>query len=185
MNLRTSTSRRRNRRHALRANVHTGSDFRVGVNSVIWAPTMLLIGNNVICGSYNRIEVDGEIGDHVLMANNVSIIGRRDHAIDQIGVPITQANRVHENPDLSDPVRIGADVWLGFGVTILSGVTIGSSTIIGAGSLVTHDVPANTIAIGTPARKLRDRFDETSWTQHWNTLASKGIHVPERASLHT
>lgn len=53
------------------------------------------------------------------------------------------------------PVTIGNNVWLGGNVTILPGVTIGDNCTIGAGSVVTHDIPANTVAAGNPARVIR------------------------------
>lgn len=56
--------------------------------------------------------------------------------------------RVHE-------VTLGDNVWLGGSVTILPGVTIGSDSIIGAGSVVTHDIPAGTVAVGNPCRSVR------------------------------
>lgn len=53
------------------------------------------------------------------------------------------------------PVNIGHNVWIGGSVTILAGVTIGDNCTIGAGSVVTHDIPANSIAVGNPARVIR------------------------------
>ncbi len=53
------------------------------------------------------------------------------------------------------PVTIGNDVWIGGNVTILPGVTIGDNCTIGAGSVVTHDIPANSIAVGNPARVIK------------------------------
>ena len=50
------------------------------------------------------------------------------------------------------PIRIGANVWIGGGALIMPGVTIGDNAIIGAGSVVTRDVPAGAIAVGSPAR---------------------------------
>ena len=54
-------------------------------------------------------------------------------------------------------IKIGDDVWLGFGVIILSGVHIGSGTVIGAGSVVTHNIPDGAVAVGIPARVIRMR----------------------------
>lgn len=53
------------------------------------------------------------------------------------------------------PVRIGKNCWLGAGVTVLPGVTIGDNTVVGAGSLVTRDLPANVVAVGSPCRVIR------------------------------
>ena len=53
------------------------------------------------------------------------------------------------------PVTIGDSVWIGGNVTILPGVTIGDNCTIGAGSVVTHDIPANSIAAGNPARVIK------------------------------
>ena len=54
------------------------------------------------------------------------------------------------------PVRIGDYVWIGANVIILPGVTIGDHSVIGAGSIVTHDIPANVVALGTPCRVIRE-----------------------------
>ena len=53
------------------------------------------------------------------------------------------------------PVTIGNNVWIGGSVTILAGVTIGDNCTIGAGSVVTRDIPANSVAVGNPARVVR------------------------------
>ncbi|MEC1375469.1 DapH/DapD/GlmU-related protein [Heyndrickxia oleronia] len=54
------------------------------------------------------------------------------------------------------PIRIGNDVWIGGSCVILAGVTIGDNSIVAAGSVVTKDVPANTIVAGNPAKILRN-----------------------------
>jgi maltose O-acetyltransferase len=53
------------------------------------------------------------------------------------------------------PVTIGADCWIGMGACILPGVTLGDRVTVGAGSVVTHDLPDNCLAVGTPARPIR------------------------------
>lgn len=58
------------------------------------------------------------------------------------------------------PIRIGEGAWLGFGVIVLGGVSIGRGTVVGAGSIVTHDLPDNAIAVGSPARVVRYREPE-------------------------
>ncbi|ACQ80377.1 putative sugar acetyltransferase [Beutenbergia cavernae DSM 12333] len=54
------------------------------------------------------------------------------------------------------PITIGDNVWLGGGVIVCPGVTIGSDSVIGAGSVVTRDIPAGVVAVGNPARVVRE-----------------------------
>ncbi|MDI6518508.1 sugar O-acetyltransferase [Streptomyces coelicoflavus] len=54
------------------------------------------------------------------------------------------------------PIVIGDNVWLGGGAIVLPGVTIGDNSVIGAGAVVTKDVPANVVAVGNPARPVRN-----------------------------
>jgi len=91
------------------------------------------------------------IGDKVLLGPNVTI------AVTGHGL----------HPDLRQrgetcafPVRIGNCVWIGAGVIVCPGVTIGDNVVIGAGSIVTRDIPADTIAVGNPCRALRAITDE-------------------------
>jgi len=53
-------------------------------------------------------------------------------------------------------IHIGRNCWLGAGVIVMPGVTIGDNTVIGAGSVVTRDIPANVVAVGSPCRVLRE-----------------------------
>ena len=57
---------------------------------------------------------------------------------------------------IGKPTRIGERCWLGAHVTVLKGVTIGDDTVVGAGSVVTKSLPARVIAVGNPARVLRE-----------------------------
>jgi acetyltransferase-like isoleucine patch superfamily enzyme len=57
----------------------------------------------------------------------------------------------------SGRVTVGADCWIGMGVSILPGVTIGEGCVIGAGSVVVKDLAPYSVAVGNPARALRDR----------------------------
>ncbi|MEO1602196.1 MAG: CatB-related O-acetyltransferase [Pseudomonadota bacterium] len=54
--------------------------------------------------------------------------------------------------------RVGHDVWTGFGATIMAGSHIGSGAVIGAGAVVAGDIPPYAVAVGNPARPVRQRF---------------------------
>ncbi len=56
----------------------------------------------------------------------------------------------YQGAQYSLPVHIGENVWIGANVSILPGVTIGDNCVIGAGSVVTHSIPANSVAYGAP-----------------------------------
>lgn len=63
-------------------------------------------------------------------------------------------NKYHDFVNSSGKVTIGSNIYFGTNVTVLKGVTIGDNCVIGANSLVTHDIPANSVAAGTPCRVL-------------------------------
>ncbi|WP_314302345.1 sugar O-acetyltransferase [Kocuria palustris] len=56
----------------------------------------------------------------------------------------------------AEPITLGDNVWLGGGVIVCPGVSIGENTVVGAGSVVTRDLPANVIAVGNPAKVMRE-----------------------------
>ncbi len=64
---------------------------------------------------------------------------------------------VMTQPLVSRPTVISDGVWLGAGCIVLKGVTIGRNTVVGAGSVVVHDLPADIVAVGRPARVTRKR----------------------------
>jgi phosphonate metabolism protein (transferase hexapeptide repeat family) len=59
----------------------------------------------------------------------------------------------------SHPISIGHDTWIGHGAIIMPGVTVGNGAVIGSGAVVTRDVPAYSIAVGSPARVVKLRFE--------------------------
>jgi maltose O-acetyltransferase len=61
--------------------------------------------------------------------------------------------------EYAEPITIADNVWLGGGVIVCPGVTIGEDTVVGAGAVVTRDLPAGVVAVGTPARVLREISD--------------------------
>ena len=86
------------------------------------------------------------VGDHFFIGPNVGIY-TVNHALlpDQRNAGIMR----------SLPIAIGNNVWIGGHTVVMQGVTIGDNTVIGAGSVVTHDIPAGVVAVGSPCRVLR------------------------------
>ena len=67
------------------------------------------------------------------------------------------AAAIQSQPDIPLAKKIGQDVWLGAGVTVLGGVAIGDGCVVGAGAVVTHDLPCGSISMGVPARVVGHR----------------------------
>lgn len=111
------------------------------------------VGDNVYVNFNLTVVDDGEvfIGDSVMFAPNVTI--------STTGHPVHPSFR-DKGAQFSLPVSIGSHVWIGSNVVILPGVTIGENSVIGAGSVVTHDIPANTVAFGVPCRPVRAITEE-------------------------
>lgn len=105
------------------------------------------IGPNCLLGSAERLTV----GRYTLIGFSCSI-GGLQHGFEDAGTPIVKQSLVSRGG-----VVIGADVWLGANVTVMDGVTIGDGAVIGAGSVVTGDIPPYTVAVGAPARVIRER----------------------------
>lgn len=163
-------------RAAIGSNVTVGRNFRAGFGSRVNSLHGLKVGNSVSLGPGSLVEVNGEIGDFVLIARNVQIVGRADHAIDEVGTPIVFSTWIGDRDSREhDTVRIERDVWLGANVVVLGGVRIGEGSVVGAGSVVSADIPPFTIAAGVPARPLRKRFNSAAEeAQHRDAL--DGVH---------
>ena len=86
------------------------------------------------------------IGDDVQIGPNVQLL-TPTHPLD----PATRRARWES----ADPIAIGSNVWLGGGAIVLGGATIGDDTVVGAGAVVTADLPAGVVAVGSPARVIR------------------------------
>lgn len=109
-------------------NIHVGDNFLANYNLTILDIAPVEIGNNVWIGPNTDIYT---------VNHPLTIQGRRD----RLGI--------------GKPVKIGNDVWIGGHCTICPGVTIGDGAAIAAGSVVTKDVPANTLVGGTPAKIIK------------------------------
>lgn len=74
-----------------------------------------------------------------------------------VGHPVDAVGMRNEGWEKAAPIEVGCDTWIGAGVIVLPGVRIGDRVTIGAGSLVTRDIPDDSVALGQPARVVRGR----------------------------
>ena len=137
--------------HEGRLEVGAGTLFEPGVWLTGPAPAHIRIGG----GSFLNLGVMiaaaelVEIGEHCMLANGCFVTDA-DHRFDDPEKPVPWQGFTSKGP-----TRLGDNVWCGAHVVITSGVTIGERCVIGANSVVTHDIPAFSIAAGAPARVLR------------------------------
>jgi maltose O-acetyltransferase len=108
-------------------NIHSGENVYFNVNCVVLDSMKVTIGNNVLFAP----------GVHIYTAT---------HPLDAID---------RRTIEISKPVSIGDDCWIGGNSVICPGVTIGAGCVIGAGSVVTKDIPENSLAVGNPAKVIR------------------------------
>lgn len=113
-----------------------------------WAGKHVHFGKNVYVNFSLTLVDDTHIyvGDNTMIGPNVTI-ATGSHPV----LPALRDRQMQFNM----PVHIGRNCWLGAGCIVLPGVTIGENTVVGAGSVVTHDLPANVVAVGNPCRVLR------------------------------
>ncbi len=110
-----------------------GTEIRVGRNVFI----------NQNCTLYDLGGLD--IADDVMIGPNVSIITS--------GHPLDPSRR--RSVTIGKPIAIERNVWIAAGATIIGGLTVGENSVVAAGSVVTKDVPPNTLVGGNPARAIR------------------------------
>lgn len=158
--------------------LQSGTDLHIGKGSRLWAPQRLSIGNHVYIGKQVHIEANCEIGDYCLLANRVAIIGRHDHDFSVAGFPVRYApwigSRRFPSQYTGEKAVIENDVWLGYGVIVLTGVTIGRGSVVAAGSLVVKDIPPYSIAAGNPARIIRQRFTDAATIEEHERAIREG-----------
>lgn len=116
------------------------------------------IGDNVHIASGKKVV----IGDNVLMASKVFISDLSHGRYKGFGTHSNPSEIPNERELIQADVVIKDNVWLGENVCVLQGVTIGFGAIIGANSVVTKDIPPQKIAVGNPARVIKE-YNEKSW----------------------
>lgn len=128
---------------------------KVGENCIIEQPLFCTYGYNTTVGDNFFLNVNCKlmdsgkitIGNNVYIAPNVCII-TEEHAMD--------VEQRLAGLEYTHPVVIGDNVWICAGAIVLPGVTIGSNSVIGAGSIVTKDIPPNSLAVGNPCKVIRE-----------------------------
>lgn len=126
------------------------------------------LGHRVQFGPGCLVQCDVRIGNDVLIAAQVALVGRDDHRFDCIGLSIWDSPRGD-----SKKLVIEDDVWIGHGAVCIAGITIGTGSIVAAGAVVTKDVPPYSIVGGNPATVLRPRFNEENLRRHLILVARK------------
>lgn len=121
---------------------------------MIFSPFYCDYGRNIEIGenffaNHNLVILDGAkvtIGDNVFVGPNC--------CFSTAGHPIDKEQR-NEGLEFAYPITIGDNVWIGANVVMLPNVKIGNNSVIGAGSVVTHDIPPDVIAVGNPCKVSR------------------------------
>lgn len=148
--------------------------------NITLADHVRVMGNLLVCGDgrihmgkYSQIGQGTEvrsveaidIGDYTVISTNVVITDNNSHSVNPSDrIPLQTAPEGHrfKSTLYSDaaPVNIGAKVWIGENARVCKGVKIGDGAVIAASAVVTKDVPANTVAVGNPARIVKTDIDK-------------------------
>ena len=112
-----------------------------GAELVIGPRSLVNFGCSLVAHDRVEIGADCHLGPYTMLSDN------NYHRV--------EPDRRLERPP-SEPIVVGDNVWIGARSMVMPGVTIGRDSCIGAGSIVTKDIPARTLAVGAPARVIRD-----------------------------
>lgn len=129
-----------------------GRNVMLDYRTYVRYPWKVSIGNHVAinrgCEFYPSVQSEAGyivLEDHVVLGPKVSIFSAT-HDYSTLALP-----------DTSAPIVIGRHVWIGGNTTLLPGIVIGEGAVIGAGSVVTKDIPPFTVAVGNPAKVIKNR----------------------------
>lgn len=154
-------------RRSTRMDVFPYNDFRIGTKSVIEdfatvnnAVGDVVVGNNTIVGLGCVIIGPVHIGNNVMLAQHIVVSGL-NHGYEDVHTPPNLQKETRKEIIISD------DVWIGANSVITAGVTLGKHAIIGAGSVVTKDVPPFSVAVGNPAKVIKQYNPESG---NWERL---------------
>ena len=127
---------------------NVGKDVRIEPNFFCDYGYNISVGDNFYM-NHNCVILDPgkvEFGDNVFIGPNCGFY-TAGHPID--------INLRNQGLEYAKPIKVGNNVWFGGNVVVLPGVTIGDNVTIGAGSVVTKDIPSNTIAYGNPCKVVK------------------------------
>ncbi len=139
--------------HGITQGMKIGKNPKIEPCVVFMGFNNITIGDDFEASGFSTIRAVDEpitIGNKVLLGPMCAIIGA-NHGTEEIDVPM------QDQPQVSAPVRIADNVWIGAGAVIMPGVEIGEGAIVAAGAVVTKNVPARAIAAGVPAEAVRER----------------------------
>lgn len=129
------------------ASIRSGAKIKTGFDGKIIIGKNVYIEDSVYISAHENIK----IGDETMIAANSYIVDFNHK------YPLSKSKKLllSEKGYDSKPIRIGKYVWIGANVVILPGVAIGDNSVIGAGAVVTKNIPANSIAVGNPAKVIK------------------------------
>ncbi|WP_439131696.1 acyltransferase [Polaribacter sp.] len=114
----------------------------------------VIIGDRTKIGLSNTIIGPVTIGNDIRLAQNITLSGL-NHNYEDVSLPI------HVQGVSTSPIVLEDNSWIGANVVVVAGVTIGKHCIVAAGSIVTKDVPPYSVAVGNPARVLKQYNHQT------------------------
>jgi acetyltransferase-like isoleucine patch superfamily enzyme len=138
--------------------------LKIGDNAYIGRNTILSCKEgSITVGDYTNIsancsllsETEINLGRYCFLAGHCYLVAGGNHSFDDVSLPIMFQQSVSKGG-----IRVGDDVWLGAGVIVLDGAAVGQGTVVGAGAVVTESLPEFAVAVGSPARVIRDRRDK-------------------------
>jgi acetyltransferase-like isoleucine patch superfamily enzyme len=141
---------------SVRLSATDGGTLRIDPNTVVDAGALIVAKRGSL-----KIGVSGFIGKgSIIVARDAIYIGHNSMIAEYVTIrdqdhKIEVSGPFGLNGFVTAPIRIGNNVWIGAKATVLKGVTIGDNVVIGANSVVTHDIPSNSVAVGAPARVIR------------------------------
>jgi len=151
-------------RYSVRMDVMPFNEFRLGnystiedfctVNNGVGA---VIIGNETLIGMGNVIISPVTIGNNVIFAQNIVVSGL-NHQYENVSLPI------EKQPVTTALITVEDECWIGANAVLTAGVTIGKHSVVAAGAVVTKNIPPYSVAVGNPARIIKQySLEKKQW----------------------